>query len=87
MGEQHVRSIESVPGPAPALALLDSVTAGVVGLISATALVLLRDTVTTIPVFGIFLAALVAHYLMKTKAAVAVVVLGSGLVGLLLFKR
>ena len=76
-----------MPGPAPALAFLESVTAGVVGLISAIGLVLLRDTATTVPVFGIFLAALVAHYLMKTKAAVAVVVLGSGLVGLLLFKR
>ncbi len=66
-------------------AILDGVTAGVVGLISATALFLFRDAITTLPAFGIFLLALVVLYRWKAKAAVAVVVLGAGLLGILLF--
>ena len=66
-------------------AILDGVTAGVVGLISATALFLFRDAITTVPAFGIFLLALVVLYRWKAKAAVAVVVLGAGLLGILLF--
>jgi len=64
---------------------LDGVTAGVVGLISATTLVLLRQGITSLSALGIFVLALAAVYLWKAKAAVAGIVLGAGLLGLLLF--
>jgi chromate transporter len=64
---------------------LDGVTAGVVGLISATALGLLQVALDTPFSWLIFLAALAALYLWKAKVAVAFVVLGAGLAGLLFF--
>ena len=64
---------------------LDGVTAGVVGLISATTLVLIRQGIGSLPALGIFVLALAAVYLWKAKAAVAGIVLGAGLLGLLLF--
>jgi chromate transporter len=64
---------------------LDGVTAGVVGLISATTLVLFRQAITSLPALGIFVLALAAVYLWKAKAAVAGIVLAAGLLGLLLF--
>jgi chromate transporter len=64
---------------------LDGVTAGVVGLISATALGLLQVALNTPFSWLIFLAALAALYLWKAKVAVAFVVLGSGLAGQLFF--
>ncbi len=67
-------------------AFLDGVTAGVVGLIAVTALGLLRVTLTDAPAWGIFALALLALYRWKAKAAVAGVVLGAGVVGLMLFK-
>jgi chromate transporter len=63
---------------------LDGVTAGVVGLISATALRLLPAALTGPATWLIFAAALVVLYRWKARAAVAYVVLGSGLAGLLL---
>ncbi len=63
---------------------LDGVTAGVVGLIAATALVLLRAGITSLPAAIIFLLALLAVYRWKAKAAVAGIVLGAGLLGALL---
>jgi chromate transporter len=66
-------------------AFLDGVTAGVVGLISATALELMQVALNTPFSWVIFLAALAALYLWKAKVAVAFVVLGSGLAGLLFF--
>jgi chromate transporter len=69
----------------PALhAVLDGVTAGVVGLIAATTLVLFRAGVTSIPAFIIYVLALIAVYRWKAKAAVAGIVLGAGMLGLLL---
>ncbi len=69
----------------PALhAFLDGVTAGVVGLIAATTLVLFRAGVTSIPALIIFVLALIAVYRWKAKAAVAGIVVGAGVLGLVL---
>jgi chromate transporter len=69
----------------PALhAVLDGVTAGVVGLIAATTLVLFRAGVRSIPSLIIFVLALILVYRWKAKAAVAGIVLGAGVLGLLL---
>ena len=64
---------------------LDGVTAGVVGIIAATTLVLFRQGVTSIPAAMIFALALVAVYRWKAKWAIAGIVLGAGLLGLILF--
>jgi chromate transporter len=64
-------------------AFLDGVTAGVVGLISATALGILSDTVMGIHAWIIFSLALIALFLSKAKWTVAVVVLAAGVYGLL----
>jgi len=64
---------------------LDGVTAGVVGLISATTVVLFRQGITSLPALGIFFLALAGVYLWKAKAAVAGIVLGAGILSLLLF--
>ena len=64
-------------------AFLDGVTAGVVGLIAATALQLLYVALPDVPAVFIFLLSLVAVYLWKAKASVAVIVLAAGLLGLL----
>lgn len=60
---------------------LDGVTAGVVGLISATAIGLFRAAIPDLPALLIFLAALTSVYLWKAKWAVAGVVLGAGVLG------
>jgi chromate transporter len=62
---------------------LDGITAGVVGLISATALGILAETIITIPAFIIFSIAISALFISKSKWAVAWVVLISGFIGLL----
>jgi chromate transporter len=64
---------------------LDGVTAGVVGLIAATALGLARVALTEPVMWLIFAASLLILYRWRAKQAVLVVVLGAGLVGLLLF--
>lgn len=64
---------------------LDGVTAGVVGLIAATTLALFRAGVASWQALLIFTLALAAVYWWKAKAAVAGIVLGAGLLGLLLF--
>ncbi|MBI3241039.1 MAG: chromate efflux transporter [Chloroflexi bacterium] len=66
-------------------AFLDGVTAGVVGLITATTLELGRTAITSFTAFLIFSVALIVLYRWKDKAAVAVVMLGAGVLGLLLF--
>jgi chromate transporter len=65
-------------------AFLDGVTAGVVGLIAATTIGLLRAAVTDMPAALIFGAALIVLGRWKAKAAVAAVVLCAGLLGLAL---
>ena len=64
-------------------AFLDGVTAGVVGLIGATALGILSETVIGIHAWIIFSAALVALFISKSKWTVAVVVLVAGVYGML----
>lgn len=63
-------------------AFLDGITAGVVGLISATAIYIFIETVNSIPALIIFSLALVILFLSKSKWTVAWVVLGAGLIGL-----
>ena len=63
---------------------LDGVTAGVVGLIASTTVHLFRAGVTDVPRAALFAAALALLYLWRSKAAVAVAVLGSAAAGLLL---
>jgi len=63
-------------------AFLDGVTAGVVGLIAVTAIDLFRSAVTDLPALAIFSAAFLVLYRWKAKAAIAVVVLCAGLLGL-----
>jgi chromate transporter len=64
-------------------AFLDGVTAGVVGLISATALGILSETMLGNHAWIIFAVALIALFRFKAKWIVAVVVLAAGLYGLL----
>ena len=64
-------------------AFLDGVTAGVVGLISATALGILNETVVGIHAWIIFSAAVIAFFASKSKWIVAAVVLAAGLYGMI----
>lgn len=66
-------------------AFLDGITAAVVGLIAATAIGLLREAIPDVWAALIFGLALITLYRWKAKAAVAGVMLGAGLLGLLLF--
>jgi chromate transporter len=66
-------------------AFLDGVTAGVIGLIGATALGILNETVVGLPAWLIFALALLILFRWKAKAAVAFVVLGAGVLGLSLY--
>ncbi len=62
-------------------ALLDGVTAGVVGLIAVTALQLARDTLTSLPAAAIFAGALLAAFRWKAKTAVVWIVAGAAAAG------
>ena len=62
---------------------LDGVTAGVVGLIGATALGILNDTVIGIHAWIIFSVALIVLFKSKSKWIVAAVVLAAGLYGMI----
>ncbi len=64
-------------------AFLDGVTAGVVGLISATALGILSETIIGIHALIIFSAALIALFVSKSKWTVAAAVLAAGMYGML----
>jgi len=64
-------------------AFLDGITAGVVGLISATALGILSETIVGIHAWIIFSIGLIALFQSKAKWTVAAVVLVAGLYGLL----
>jgi chromate transporter len=63
-------------------AFLDGITAGVVGLIAATSLGILSETVIGLNAWVIFSLALLALFLSKSKWTIAVVVLAAGLFGL-----
>jgi chromate transporter len=67
-------------------AFLDGVTAGAVGLIGATALRILNETIVGIPAWIIFTLALITLFRWQVKWAVAVVVLSAGMAGWLLFR-
>lgn len=67
-------------------AFLDGVTAGVVGLIGATTIQLFGAGVSSLSALAIFALALVAIYFWKAKAAVAGIVVGAGLLGLVLLR-
>jgi chromate transporter len=62
-------------------ALLDGVTAGVVGLIAVTALQLARETLTSWPAALVFAAALFSAFQWKARTAVLWIVLASATVG------
>ena len=67
-------------------AFLDGVTAGVVGLIGATALGILNETVTGLPAWVIFALALLLLFRLTAPWAVAVVVLSAGVLGWLVYR-
>jgi chromate transporter len=77
-------SLERLVENQSAHAFLDGVTAGVVGLISATALGLLSETVVGIHAWIIFSLALIALFISKSKWTIAAVVLSAGLYGIIL---
>jgi chromate transporter len=66
-------------------AALDGVTAGVIGLVVATAIPLASAALTSIPAIGILGGALVALYTWRSGIAVAAVVVAAGIVGLFAF--
>ncbi len=63
--------------------VLDGITAGVVGIIAATLVYLFRAGVRTVPQTLIFVGALTLLYVWRSKLAVAAVVLGAAVLGLL----
>ncbi len=65
-------------------AILDGITAAVVGLVAATLLQLAPTAVGTIPALVIFCAALAGLYLWRATAAVAVVIAGAAVAGALI---
>ncbi len=83
VGHEYVERLVENKG---AHALLDGVTAGVVGLIATTALVLFREAITDVPTLGIFLLALLAVYRWKARAAIAGIMAGAGALGWLVFR-
>lgn len=64
-------------------AFLDGVTAGVVGLIGATALGILSETVVGLHAWIIFSLAVITLFISKSKWTIAIVVLAAGLYGLI----
>ncbi|MFN8582767.1 MAG: chromate efflux transporter [Gemmatimonadaceae bacterium] len=67
-------------------AFLDGITAGVVGLIAATALALFREAVGTVPALVVFALALLLTYRWRARAAVAGIMVGAGVIGWLAFR-
>ena len=63
-------------------AFLDGVTAGVVGLIGATALGILSETILGLQAWVLFSLALIVQFRSKSKWTVAIIVLAAGLYGL-----
>jgi chromate transporter len=77
------KTLERLVENQSAHAFLDGVTAGVVGLIGATALGILSETVVGIHAWIIFSAALIALCVTKTKWTIAAVILAAGVYGML----
>lgn len=80
------RAIEKAVGNPSLHAFLDGVTAGVVGLIAATTLHLLKAAVPDLTSLAILGISLFVIYGWKSKGAVAAVVLGGGILGIILRK-
>ncbi len=80
IGHDH---LERLVNNVSAHAFLDGVTAGVVGLISATALGILSETVIGLHAWIIFSAAVIALFALKSKWTVAVVMIAAGLYGII----
>ncbi len=78
------KSLEKIIDYAPLHRFLDGLAAGVTGLIAVTALRLLPQALSGIKSALIFTAALIVLYRWKHKGAIAFVMLGAGLAGLLL---
>lgn len=78
LGHDH---LERLVENKSAHAFLDGVTAGVVGLITFTAIGILRETLTSLPALLICIAALAALFLSKSKWITAIVVLAAGMLG------
>ena len=76
-------TLERLVNNQSAHAFLDGVTAGVVGLITATALGILNETVVSLHAWIIFGMALIALFVSKSKWTVAAVVLAAGLYGII----
>ena len=66
-------------------AALDGVTAGVIGLVVATAIPLASAAITSVPAIAIFAGALATLYAWRSGIAVAAVVLGAAVAGLAVF--
>jgi chromate transporter len=81
IGHEYIERLTSNPA---VHTFLDGVTAGVVGLIAATTIDLLGAGVTSLQAAIIFGLALLAVYLWKAKTAVAGIVVGAGLLGVVL---
>jgi chromate transporter len=75
--------LEKLVNNQSAHAFLDGVTAGVVGLISATALGILSETVLGIDAWIIFSITLITLFQSKSKYTVAAVVVAAGLYGMI----
>jgi chromate transporter len=81
------RYLERLVDIREAHAFLDGVTAGVVGLISATTLTLLNASVNNLPAWLIFGLAVITLFRWKARWAVPAVLLGAGALGLVLYGR
>ncbi|HEY3248462.1 MAG TPA: chromate efflux transporter [bacterium] len=79
------RAIERIVQNRLVHTFLDGVTAGVVGLISATALDLLRATVRDLPALLILVVSLVVLYRWRAKGAIAVVIAAAAVAGLVVY--
>ncbi len=78
VGHRHLERLIDHPG---AHGFLDGVTAGVVGLIAATAVEVLRTAVDRPETAAVFALSLAVLYRWKAKGAVAAVVAAAGVVG------
>lgn len=81
----HNAMEKAIDSPRPH-AFLEGVTVAVVGLMAVTTVKLLKAAIDDQPSLGIFVAALVAVYLWKSKPAIAFIVLGAGAAGLFMLR-
>ena len=70
----------------PLSAFLEGLTAGVIGLIAMTTIGLFYAAIPNLSALFVFALALLALYRLKSKAIIAIVMMGAGILGLLLFQ-